>query len=119
MQEKDNIFKIDYKKKLLSMLGFAKKSGNIIHNTEKVLEYLRKKGKIKLVLIASDCGKSQYDKIISKCVYYNTKYFSIFDRVELSKAIGSINSVCIGITDENFAKVIEDLINKLNYENGG
>lgn len=96
-----------HQKKVLALLGFAKKSGNTMSGTEIVIKSINKQ---KLVFLASDCSQGQAQKIIRACKSADIRYYAIFDRVTLSNAIGEDNRVCVGIKDTQFAESIEKFI---------
>lgn len=100
-----------YRKKVLALLGFAKKSGNIMSGTEIVIKSIHKQ---KLVFLASDCSQGQAQKIIRACKSADIGYYAIFDRETLSNAIGEENRVCVGIKDTQFATSIEKFIREGN-----
>ena len=96
-----------HRNKVLALLGFAKKSGNTVSGTELVIKAIDKQ---KLVLLASDCSKGQAQKILRACKLADVKCYTVFDREVLSRAIGEVNRVCVGIKDLQFANSIESFI---------
>lgn len=96
-----------HRKKVLALLGFAKKSGNTVSGTEIVIKNINKQ---KLVLLASDCSQGQAQKILRACKLADVRCYTVFDREELSRAIGEVNRVCVGIKEMQFAGSIEKYI---------
>lgn len=98
--------------KILTLLGFAKKSGNLISG-ENTCEIYVKKKKVKLLIIVEDASENTLDKITKLSERYGVKYVVFGKRDELSSAIGSENRTCFGILDNNFkTKILEQLNDK-------
>lgn len=95
--------------KLKSMLGFAQKSGNLVSGMDSC-EIAMKKGKLKLLFIASDAANNTMDKASSMCKYREIPYSTLFTKEELSQAIGKFNRTVVGIVDEKFANRLKELI---------
>ncbi len=67
--------------------------------------------KIYLIIIAEDASEKTKNKFLNLSKRYNAKVF-IFGNIENnSKAIGKNNKAIIGISDENFALAICQIIN--------
>ena len=98
-------------KQCLSALGLAQKAGKIVYG-EKVLEMVRA-NQVYLVLVANDASANTKKKLLDKTKFYNVKCFEVVDSQTLSKAVGKIARMYLGITDANFAKMI---LNKLEEE---
>jgi ribosomal protein L7Ae-like RNA K-turn-binding protein len=95
--------------KILTLLGFAKKSGNLISG-ENTCEIYVKKKKVKLLIIVEDASENTFDKMEKLSTKYGVKYVIFGKREELSSAIGSHNRTCFGILDNNFKnKILEQL----------
>ena len=58
------------KAKLLSYVGFARKSGSVAVGSDAVLAEVRRGGKPPLVLIAADASERTKKQISDKCRYY-------------------------------------------------
>lgn len=95
--------------KLMSYLGFAKKSGNLVTGTN-TCSFTMKKRKVKLLLIAEDVSQNTLKKILGEAKSSETPYriYGISD--DLSHAVGTSGRSVFGVTDDNFAKVIIDEI---------
>ncbi|AGR42032.1 L7Ae/L30e/S12e/Gadd45 family ribosomal protein [Spiroplasma diminutum] len=91
--------------KLLGSLGMISSAGKLVYG-EKLLEQIRN-NKIKIVLTTSDMGKAQLKKINDKSTFYNVRIINnLFDSETLNKAIGRKNVKSIGVSDENFVKLL-------------
>ena len=92
---------------LLSFLGIAKKSGNIVFGMDPVKKDLLKY-KIKLILITSDISKNSL-KEIQNASSNRVKIIQIDStKDEINSAAGKYSAI-IGILDKNFAKKISAL----------
>ncbi|MCQ2771165.1 MAG: ribosomal L7Ae/L30e/S12e/Gadd45 family protein [Clostridia bacterium] len=100
-------------KNLLFRIGLARKAGKLISGTELVCDAVRD-GKVKLVVIASDASANSM-KRITNCVKFYEQDSEIVDGLttsDLGYAIGKSPVACIGITDDNFKKLILKGINQ-------
>lgn len=98
--------------KLLSMLGFAIKSGNLISGENTVEMFLPKK-KISLLIIAADASDNTKDKFVSMAERFNVPYIIYGEREVLSHAIGKFNRAVIGITNKKFSREIKKIFESL------
>ena len=96
-------------KKILNLLGLAKRAGKIIVGEDLLVKALQNKT-INLLIIAEDCGKNTTKKLTDKATYYNVKFVKVFTVEEISLAIGMDNRVAIGVTDNGFSKKIRQLL---------
>ncbi|MCT4564103.1 MAG: ribosomal L7Ae/L30e/S12e/Gadd45 family protein [Maledivibacter sp.] len=99
------------KDRILTLLGFAQKSGNVFSG-ENTVELYIKKNKIKLIIISEDASKNSKEKFISISNSRNIPYIVFANKDELSNAIGKYNRTIFGIKDSKFAKKVLGL-----YEN--
>ncbi|WP_338985531.1 50S ribosomal protein L7 [Spiroplasma endosymbiont of Diplazon laetatorius] len=91
--------------KLLGSLGMISSAGKLIYG-EKLFDQI-KQSKIKIVLTSSDMGPSQLKKINDKANFYNVRIINgLFDSQRLNKAIGRTNVKSVGVSDENFVKLL-------------
>lgn len=107
------------RKKALTYIGFAARSGKLVTGTAQVMAAVRKYGisgagniAVLLSVSASDRTKKQ---IRDKCAYYGVSFAEIYDGDELSRASGkseSLSAVCI--TDRNLAKALRAALDGLN-----
>ena len=91
------------KNKLLSMLGFARKSGNLSFGFEQVMQMINK-NKVKLVIISSDISENTSKKVIANCNNNNIPWIQWGSKKDLSHAIGQVNKTIFGVNNENFAR---------------
>lgn len=97
------------KEKILTLIGFAYKSRNLVSGEGITLEYI-KSNKVKIVFIANDASENTRKRISDKCKFRSIELIDIFTRFEIGKAIGKDERVVLGITDENFANSIKKLL---------
>lgn len=101
------------KSKLLTLLGFAQKSGKAVSGNELVQMEL-KRGKLALVFIGSDISPQSSKKIINLCEMLQIKYYTIFTIDELSGAIGKSGRTVVGIKRSELSQAIEKNISEDN-----
>ena len=99
------------KNKLLSYMGFARKSGNLVSGSN-TCSITMKKGKVKLLLIAEDASDNTKDKMTSEAKARGVCVMIYGDGEEMSHAVGESGRTVFGITDGNFAHVIKEEIEK-------
>ncbi|MCG8542525.1 MAG: ribosomal L7Ae/L30e/S12e/Gadd45 family protein [Clostridia bacterium] len=98
------------KDKILSLLGFAQKSGNLFSG-ENTCELYIKRNKIKLIIISEDSSLNSKNKFINLCNSRNIPYLIFSNKADLSNAIGKYNRAILGIKDAKFKSKILDLYN--------
>lgn len=93
------------KNKLLTYLGFAKKSGNLVtgYNT---CVFTMSKGKAKLLIITEDISENTGKKILKEAEKHRVPYRVYGKSDELSHAAGKPGRSIFGIVDRNFAQII-------------
>ncbi|KXG75794.1 L7Ae/L30e/S12e/Gadd45 family ribosomal protein [Thermotalea metallivorans] len=96
-------------KKILSFLGLAQRSGNLVTGEDTCQHYI-KKGNIYLVVIAEDASENTKKKFQDMCKYRNIRCVIYGKREDLSHAVGKLNRAVYGMKDAAFAKKIYDLI---------
>lgn len=96
------------KDKVLSLLGFVQKSGNLLSG-ENTCELFIKKNKIKLLIISEEASVNSKNKFMNLCDSRNIPFIVFGSKYDLSSAIGKFNRAIIGIKDENFSRRILDL----------
>lgn len=111
----------EYRRKILTLIGFAKKSGNITSGTELVMNSISKVGsRVYLVFIARDASPAQSEKVENLCLKNGIPFCKIFDRDELSKTIGEADRICIAVKKRQFSNAIQEFLTKLDiYDTGG
>jgi ribosomal protein L7Ae-like RNA K-turn-binding protein len=106
------------RKKVHSYLGFAVKAGKVImgYNQCEMAIY---RNKLKLIIVTNDVAentKKKFEKIAKECkvpiyIYSNSDEISLFCGSEMKNVFG--------ITDKQFALIIEKEIQKEINETGG
>ncbi len=97
--------------KVLALLSLIRKANKLVLSKE-ILNSFRY-GKIHYVFIASDASEKTKERYYKKCSYYDVPVDMRYDSDSLSRAIGKIGVMTIGITDKGFARLI-----KKEEENG-
>ena len=102
-------------KRVHGMLGLAMKAGKVVIGTEQVIAFLQK-GKLELVLLSGSASEGTKKKIISKCEFYKTRLEKVdIDTDELGRLLGkTYTPAVVGITDENFSRAINNLLDGEN-----
>lgn len=98
--------------KFYSMLGIGKKAGYIVLGETGCIQSI-KRGKSKLVILASNASDNTKDRIIPLCKKHNVEYYIFGEKEQLGYAVGKSLSSIISITDLKFSHVIKDLIENL------
>ncbi len=104
--------------KLQSYLGFARKSGNLVMGFNSCV-FAMKKGKIKLLVVAEDLSEHTGKKIEKEAKKYQVACRVYGSCEELSQMAGTAGRSIFGITDQNFADVISNEIDKDGEGKGG
>ena len=88
------------------MLGLAMRAGRVIIGCEQVVLALKKKGRIRLALVASDASSATKKKIAAKCEFYGVTLTELqLGTCELGDLLGKTYApAVVGITDEGFAR---------------
>ena len=100
------------KNNLMSSLGLCKRAGKMVCGTDAVCTAMREQKNVLLVLAASDISENTAKKITDKTSYYKVPLYRLDQTCyELGRAVGRMGgSACVGITDQNFVKLIEEHI---------
>lgn len=93
------------KKKVISYLGFAKKSGNLVSGVN-TCTFTMAKRKAKLVILAEDISENSEKKIMKEIRKYGIPFVKYGKSEELSHATGSNGRNVFAICDKKFAEVI-------------
>jgi len=91
--------------KIYSMLGLARKGGNIsigFDTTKADIE----KNKSFLVIIAEDASEKTKENIIFLCRRHNSKYIEFGKKEILGKSLGKKPVSVLSVTDKNIASYI-------------
>lgn len=94
--------------KTYGILGLCAKAGMLVAGSDICEEYI-KKGKLKLLLVASDASERTKNNFKFLCNNNSVDYIEMGNIEEISKSIGKSNKALVGIKDSNFAKKIKDL----------
>lgn len=89
-----------------NLLGLAMRARKLVMG-DKLIPGIQNQS-VKLVLIASDASENTKKKLTDKCTYYGIEWMLIDDSVSLSRAIGKVNRMAVGVIDEGFSKKISD-----------
>lgn len=92
--------------RVLSNLGLCNRAGGLVSGEEIVLESMAG-GKVKYVFLATDASEGAKKKIRNKAMYYHVEVDEGYSSAELSMAIGKFGRMVIGITNENFLKILK------------
>ena len=100
-------------KRILSMLGLAAKSGNLVSgefSTEKAV----KERKARLVIVAVDASEATKKNFRNLCGYYKVPVFFCADKEVLGHSIGKLFRASAAVTDEGLARAILGLTGQDN-----
>lgn len=92
--------------KRLSNLGLCNRARGLVSGEEIVCEYLAS-SKVKYIFLANDASENAKKKIKNKAIYYNVEVDESFSSLDLSMAIGKVGRMVIGITNQNFLKILK------------
>ena len=93
--------------KAMSLLGFAKKSGNLVSGVN-TCTFAISKGKAKLVILAEDISAGSEKKIMKEIRKKGIPYIKYSTIDELSHIAGESGRSVFAVLDENFARSILD-----------
>lgn len=99
--------------KILTLLGFAQKSGNLVTGESTCELYLKKK-QISLLIVSIDTSENTLKKVTGYAAKYNVPLYQFSSKDELSMAIGKVNRAVIGIKDQKFASKIVELLKQMD-----
>ena len=94
------------KSKVLSLMGFAKKSGNLVSGVN-TCSFNMAKGKVKLVILAEDISENSEKKIMKDVRKYGVDYIKYGAAEELSHATGAEGRTVFAVLDENFPDALK------------
>ena len=95
--------------KALSMIGLAAKAGRL-SSGETAVENAIKSYNAYLVIVAEDASDNTKKKFEDMCNYRDIRIIHFSTKEELGKVLGKEYRATIAVTDENFAKGIEEKI---------
>ncbi len=88
--------------KQLNLLGLAQRANALVSGDEQV-EKAIKKGKVKLIVIASDVSEKTLARYESFSQNYKVPLTNNFNKIEISQAIGKSRAI-LGITNAGMSK---------------
>ena len=97
------------KSKVLSLLGFAKKSGNLVSGVN-TCTFAIGKGRAKLVILAEDISAGSEKKIMKEIRKKGVPYIKYGTIDELSQITGTSGRSVFAVLDEGFAQSIMKII---------
>ena len=92
-------------RKVLSLLGLARKAGKI-DSGQFACENALRMGKAKLVIISSDASGNTEKKFTDKCRYYHVPCFVCIKKELLGHCLGQSERSCLSVNDSSFAEAI-------------
>lgn len=88
--------------KALNLLGLAQRAGKVVSGYEQVIHAIQN-GYAKQVIAAYDLSSNSKVKLESQCEHYKVPLIFMFNKTEISQALGKSRSICCFI-DQGFAK---------------
>lgn len=105
------------KKKVLSLLGLAARSRNVVSGgfaTENAV----KSGKAYLVIAAGDASDNTKKKFQNMCEFYDCPFYLFGKKAEIGHSMGKEDRTSVALTDSGFADSIRKHLEDLTI-NGG
>lgn len=99
------------KNKVLSYMGFAKKSGNLVSGVNTCTFNMNRK-KVKLMILAEDISEGSEKKIMKEIRKYHVKHVKYGLSHELSRATGAEGRQVFAVLDAGFAEAILKVIDQ-------
>ena len=96
-------------KKVLTYIGFARKSGNLVAGTGTCIATM-KKGKVRLMIVAEDISENGEKKIMKEIRRCDIPFIKYGNSEEMSHAAGMSARNTFAVLDEGFAKTIAKAI---------
>jgi len=97
--------------RVLSYIGLAMKAGKVVTGESGVATNL-KEGHVLLCIVAQDASANTKKKFRNMCAYRTLPLVEYGTKETLGRAIGKEFRATIGITDENFVKMIQSKLPK-------
>ena len=97
--------------KIIGQLGLAMRAGKLVVGSEQVSLAVAK-GRVLLVISSTGASLGTRKKLRTKCEFYGVKLINLDIEIgELGRILGKTYApACVGVTDENFVKALEKLI---------
>lgn len=91
-------------KRLTGIIGLAKRAGALAVGTEQVIESVRK-GKARLVLVASDVSENTAKRLQDKASYRNVPLEALpMDMSALGHSVGKDHAAAVALLQEGFVR---------------
>jgi ribosomal protein L7Ae-like RNA K-turn-binding protein len=91
--------------KRLTTLGLAKRANALLVGETKVYEQITS---VRCLFLASDAGAATKNKVEGKCHHYGIPVDTSFDRTQISTALGTLNTVVVGVVDAGFTSLLKE-----------
>lgn len=92
--------------KVYSYLGLAKRAGQVVSGEQAVMGGIQR-GKVLLILIATDASENTRRKFNSLALNHNVNCYTYGNKDLLGQAMGQTPRAVVGIVNRNFAGVIQ------------
>ncbi len=92
--------------RILSNLGLCNRARGLVSGEKLVLDSIAS-GNIKYIFLANNSSEASKKKIKNKAIFYHVEVNESYSSEELSMAIGKVGRMVIGITNENFLKILK------------
>ena len=96
------------KEKLLNLLGLCQKASYLVSGEDNVIKEMRK-GKLKIVFIASDSSLRTIDNFQKKCYFYNVETYGGLSFDEISSSIGRSRKI-VGLKDAKMYEKVKQYL---------
>ena len=106
---------MDNEKKILSLLGLARRAGKL-QSGEFSVENAVRDGSAELVIIAEDASKNTEKLFFDKCSYYHVPVRSFGTKDTLGAALGKELRASIAVNDKGFAASLQKLLDEQEVE---
>lgn len=101
--------------RVMSMLSLAAKAGKVVSGGFSVEKAIQS-GTACLCIIAVDASKNTSKKFTDSCKYYEIPCYTYGESGNLGHSIGKEFRMVLAVTDEGFARSIEEKLVSLNRE---
>ncbi|MDO4868861.1 MAG: ribosomal L7Ae/L30e/S12e/Gadd45 family protein [Bacillota bacterium] len=99
------------KNKVLTYMGFAKRSGNLVSGVN-TCSFNISKGKAKLIILAEDISENSEKKIMKDVRKHSVDHIKYGSSDELSHATGTVGRTVFAVLDSHFAETIKSEIER-------
>ena len=93
--------------KVLSLLGLAFRSGNLVSGEFATREAVRKKAAT-LVIVANDASDNTKKMFENSCAYYKVPVYQFGMKEELGHAMGKEMRASLAVLDSGFARALRE-----------